>query len=405
MSVTSGSLQSRPEIGGGSRVNVLFESLFSTVFSGLASLAVTVNAYAESSRPVRQIFVLSLLIGSHLLVKRKLWISRELKIYLAFLAYMCLSLLWTENVALAIPTLNLAVSFALILMLFSALVMYHKRRAVVNGLLGGFLIGAGLYTLTKHFPFAYPDDFSYNTMAGMYLFGLFCTILFGWFTRRTLIPVALSLVLFFLIAATTSIKTNVGIALGVGAAAVLYFRHFIRAMRRMLLMFIAFGVLIGFAINSNDALVERINAGATRVSMGVGILLAREDVEGGTAFDERRQWKDDGIKGWLRSPVFGNGVEAFRADYGVTSHSTPVDLLYNAGLVGFAFFYAILASIALRLRRATDASVASFRAFLAGLWVCYGFMSLSEPMYYDAFLAVFIAASTAFLSLRSSTPN
>jgi hypothetical protein len=395
----------RARRGVGSRANVFFESMFSTVFAGLASMAVTVNAYAESSHPVLQDLVLSLLIGIHLLVMRRLWISRELKVYLAFLAYMCLSLFWTENVALAIPTLSLAVSFALILMLFSALVMYHKRRAVVNGVLGGFLVGATLYTLTKHFPFAYPDDFSYNTMAGMYLFGLFSTILFAWFTRRTVIPVALSLVLFFLVAATTSIKTNVGIALGAGVAAVLYFRHFIKAIRRMFLIFIFFGALIGFAINSNDALVERINAGSTRVSMGVEILLAREDVAGGTAFDERRQWKDDGIKGWLRSPVFGNGVEAFRADYGVTSHSTPIDLLYNAGLVGLLFFYSILASIALRLLRATDAGASSLRAFLAGLWVCYGFMSLSEPMYYDAFLAVFIAMSSALISHRPSNSN
>jgi hypothetical protein len=382
----------------GARINSIAGSILSTGLAAFATIAVTINAYAESSRPLRQQLILVGLIGLHLLMIPKLWLGREIKIYLTFLCYMFLSLLWTENVPLAMDTLTLAINFALIATLFGALVAYHERRAVFVGMLGGFLIAAAYYTLTQRFPFVYPDGFSYNTIAGMYLFGLFATILFGWFSRRMVIPIAIGLVLLLLVAATTSIKTNVGIALGTGAVAILYMRHFIKAIRRTLILIVVFVALIGVAINSNDALVERVNAGVERVGKGVQILLAREDAAGDTALGERQQWKDEGLRGWVLNPVFGYGVEGFRSDYGVTSHSTPVDLLYNSGVIGFGLFYATLLSIGWRLYRATEAATSALRAYIAALLICYLFISLSGTMYYDAFLAIYVAASGALLS-------
>ena len=219
-------------------------------------------------------------------------------------------------------------------------------------MLGGLLVAAIVYTLTQRFPFAYPEGFSYNTMAGIYLFGLFSTFLFGWSSRRTAVPLAVGLLLLVLIAATTSIKTNLGIALGATTAGLFYFRHFIKALRRTLILFIVFGVLVGVAINSNQEVTERINGGFDRISLGVEILLSREDASGKTEFSARESWGDYGLKGWLQNPVFGYGIEAFRTDFGTTSHSTPIDLLYNTGAIGFALFYAILLSIFWRLYRA-----------------------------------------------------
>jgi len=384
-----------------SRINRVIGSLYSTIVAGLATIALTTNAYAEASHPVRLTLILLLLIGSHLIMVPRLWFGRELKIYLAFLGYMYLSLLWTTNVPLAMDTLTLATNFELILMLFGALVVYHNRRAVFTGMFAGFVIAAAMYTLTQHFPFTYPVGFSYNSIAGMYLFGLFATIMFGWFTRRVVIPIGTSLVLLLLVAATTSIKTNLGIALGSGAAGLLYFRHFVRAMRKTLLLFIVLGVAIVVAIRSNDAVVERIDAGVDRVNNGIQVLANREDDSNGTAtFDLRRQWKDQGLKGWRQNPILGYGVEGFRADVGITSHSTPIDLLYNSGLIGFVLFYAALLSIGWRLYRAMEYSAAGLRAFLTGLLICYLFITLSGTMYYDAFLAVFVGTSAAILSSR-----
>jgi hypothetical protein len=383
--------------GFASHINFLLGSVVSFALSAVASIAVTANAYAESSHPLRLGLVLLSLIFLHLIIVPKLWVSRELKIYLVFIGYMFLSLLWTQNVPLATDTLALANNCVLILLLYGALVVYHNRRAVFTGMLVGFLIAAAIYTLTQRFPFTYPDGFSYNSIAGMYLFGLFATIMFGWSTRRAVIPIAISLILLLLIAATTSIKTNLGIALGAGMAGLLYFRHFVRAMRKTLILFIVFSALIVMALNSNADLVERIDAGIDRVNLGIKALLAREDITANTTLGDRKRWQDEGLQGWVQNPILGYGVEEFRMDFGVTSHSTPVDLLYNSGLIGFGLFYGILISIGWRLHRALDSAGSGLRAFLSGLLICYVFISLSAPMYYEALLAVFVAISAAVL--------
>jgi len=379
------------------RLNLFIGTLISAGIAGFASMAVTANAFADVSHPLRLAFVLLLLIGMHLLVIPKLWLSRELKIYAAFVGYTLLSLFWTRDIPLAMNTLTLIINFALILILFGALGWYHNRRAVITGMLGGFLVAATAYTLTERFPFTYPEGFSYNSIATMYLFGLFITIIYGWCTRRAVIPIAMSLVLILLIAATTSIKTNLGIALGAVIAGMVYFRHFIRAMRKTLIVFLAIGLLIGFAIYSNDALFERIDAGADRVNLGIQVLMARGDVSSGTTLDVRKRWEREGLNGWLQNPIFGFGVEGFRTDYGITSHSTPVDLLYNFGLIGFGLFYATLISVVWRVGRATGPAISELRPFLLGLLSCYFFITLSGTMYYDALLAAFVATSAALL--------
>jgi hypothetical protein len=389
-----------PSAGGESltpAINAFLRSAVTFALSAAAGLAVTMNAAAGTSHPMRLAIILLLLLGVHLLLVRKLLITREFKIYLAFLGYMFLSLFWTENIRLAMDTLTLALICELIVLLFGALAAYHDHRPVFTGMLAGFLLGALFYTRSTGFPFSYPDDFSYNTIAGMYLFGLVSTIMFGWFTRRIVLPIAISVVLLLLVAATTSIKTNLGIALGGGMAGLFYMRHFLKAMRKTMFLFIVFGVALFAYVQSNADLMERINAGVERVTLGVNVLVAREDLSSGTALDDRKAWKDEGIKGWLQNPIVGNGVEGFRNDYGVTSHSTPVDLLYNSGVVGFSIFYATLLSLAWRLYRATDTADSGLRALLFGFLVCYVFISLSSNMYYDVFLSVFVGMSGALL--------
>jgi hypothetical protein len=360
-----------------------------------AALALTLNATAQASHPARFLTALLLLITFHILRFPRFTVSRELRLYLILAIYMSLSLLWTDDTSLALDTMKLVVGFILTLILFGALALYHDLGAVLAGMLVGFLVGAAVYSLTSHFPFSYPEDFSYNTIAGMYLFGLFIALIFGAYRRLTVVSILLGAVLMLHIMATTSIKTNLGVALGVAGAGMAYTGRFLSVLRRIAIPLMLLTALIVYGVVSNPALLERVQVGTTRVGAGVGILVAREDVQGVTEFGARQNWKDQGLAGWAANPVFGHGVEAFREDYGVTSHSTPVDLLYNAGVIGLALFYGIFASIGWRLYRARDPHARGVRAIVFAALVCYVFISLSGTIYYDPFVAAFVALGVA----------
>jgi hypothetical protein len=360
-------------------------------------LAVTLNSFSEESHNLRFAALLMLLIFVHTLMRWRLWISRELLLYSAFAAYNGLSLLWTSNVREGTPNVQLTMNYILISILFSALVIFHNRRAVLQGLLGGFLIGAVYYTRISGFPFSYPEDFSYNTIAGMYLFGLFMTAAYGWHQRLRIWPILIGMVLMLLIAATTSIKTNLGVLLGAVMAALWSFQYSMRAIGRNAILGLVFVGAIAYAVTSNQDLRDRVEAGYVRVSMGADVLVAREDKTGGAGLGNRENWTKRGIEGWMANPVFGEGVEAFRGDFHYTSHSTVVDLLYNTGLIGFVLFYASLGSVALRLFQSQDPQARSPRALIFGALTCYGFISLSGTMYYDVFLAAVMAISTALV--------
>ena len=215
-----------------------------------------------------------------------------------------------------------------------------------------------------------------------------------------LIPIALELTWMLLIVATTSIKTNLGVALGAFAAVAFRFRYFVAELRRTAIIVLALGLGIAYWVSSNEALVDRLGGAYDRVSLGVGVLAARDDaqVKGkGLGLQTRESWEKEGLKGWLTSPVLGIGVEGFRADYGITSHSTPVDLLYNFGVVGLILFYSVFASVSLRLWRARGGINDGLCALSLGALACYGFMSLSGTLYYNSFMAAFLAIDVALL--------
>jgi hypothetical protein len=369
---------------------------YTLILSALATLEPMVAAIYEIN-PVRQSALLVLLIFLMLLGYPRLLLTRETALYIFFTAYMFVTLIWTPSVADAMNTILPALCFILLLILFSSLVAFFDLDGVLVGSLGGFAFGAILLTRVVGFPFIYPADFSYNTFATMYLSGLFVTLLFGWYTRLRLLTLPIALVVMVHIAATTSIKTNLGIALGATAAAITYAGSFLRVLRRNVLLL---GILIAalvFAIASNEALLATVQNGLDRVSRGVEILQQREDVSGGTSFAERADWQTLGIKGWVRSPMFGNGVEAFRTDVGITSHSTPIDLLYNTGVIGFVAFYAMFLSLLVRLVQARGVALSSLPPLIFAGLVCYSFITLSGTMHYNSFMATFFGMSAGLL--------
>jgi O-antigen ligase len=289
--------------------------------------------------------------------------------------------------------------------LFGSLVAFHDTRAVLVGTLAGFIVGAVAYTRTQGFPFTYPADFSYNAIAGMYLFGLFCALTCVWGTRSKIVPAGIALIFLMHVAATTSIKFNLGIALGAAVAAVLYFRSFTRLLwRHGLLIIVAAGDLV-YAVLSNAALLESVQGGFARIGIGLQVLQAREDVAGYSGFNERQQWLAEGLQGWKQNPLFGHGVEAFRHQFDITSHSTPVDLLYNSGLIGLVLFYAVFASLAARISQTRTLELGPARTLIVATLVCYLFVSLSAILHTSAFFAAFIGIATAILTRHRQDPG
>ena len=367
------------------------------VVSIAVGLAVTTNVYLGSTHPLRFSGILIVLVLMHLAACRRIWVSRETILYAIFASYSVLSLIWTSDTDLGLGNMNLTINFLLTFVLFSSLVYYNSVRVVVSGVLLGFLGGALGYTLLSRFPFAFPEEFSYNAIAGMYLFGLFATALSGWCLRRHVMATLISLMLLLLIAATTSIKTNLGVMLGTIASGVMYIRFSLRAFLRYSLPLAAFLGLLAYAVSSNGPIMERVEAGLARVSIGANLLLSREEDVGNIGLDQRKQWKDEGIQGWIANPIYGEGVEAFRAEFGITSHSTPVDLLYNTGLIGFSLFYALFASIAWRVIGKRNGRERGLRGLVLAALACYAFISVSGTMYYDVNLAAVFAMSAALL--------
>jgi hypothetical protein len=192
------------------------------------------------------------------------------------------------------------------------------------------------------------------------------------------------------------------VLLGVIAAAMIYFGTFIRILGRSAIALIVVVVAIGYAIASNQGLLDRLQDGIDRVTIGVQILSAHEDNSQGTSFNDRQYWQKVGLAGWRRNPVFGGGVEAFRKDIGITSHSTPIDTLYNFGLIGFGLFYLLMGVLVWRLYGVRHMRLGALPVLIFSGVVCYLFMSLSEPLHYSAFLAIFIAVSSTLLRRESS---
>jgi hypothetical protein len=375
---------------------------YTLALSALAATEPIIAVTFESFNPARQGALLVLLIFLMLMGYPKLLLTRDLALYISFTAYMFITLIWAPSISDGMNTLLPALNFIFLFILFGSLVTFYDLWGVIVGALGGIILGVILYTKAVGFPFVYPPDFSYNAIAGMYLFGLFITLLFGWYTRLRLLPSVIALVFMVLIVATTSIKTNLGIVLGAGAAALMYSKSFLGILRRSVVPLSILVAALVFAIISNDALLEQVQSGLDRVSHGVEILQRREDSSG--LLGARTDWKNQGIKGWARSPLFGNGVESFRTDIGITSHSTPIDLLYNTGVIGFTLFYAIFVSLGVRLAQVRGSDLGGLPALIFAGLVCYSFITLSGTMHYNSFMAIFFAVSAGLLRRHAVRP-
>lgn len=381
-------------------------SIYSLLIAAIAVFAMTVNVYQESFSSARLGALLAALIVLQVLRVPRLTLPREWMCYASFIAYMVLELLWTSDVRLAMNTIVPALAASLAIVLFATLGANNDGYATALGMVVGLLIAAARYTVVSGFPLHYPADFSYNAIASMYLFGLFATAFLGCYVRRKWILAPLVFVLWALLLATTSIKSNLGVALGIAVASVAYARHLRRALRFYFLPLAGIAAIAGYLVVSNDAAMSAVARGVGRIGIGISVLQKREDVSGYSSFHRRDEWTHEGIKGWESNPVFGNGVEEFRERYGITSHSTVIDLLYNSGLIGVGLFYGMLWVLFRRVRWSRDPASGGVDAVVLAGIVCYSSMSLSGNVHVSTFFAGFVGLGASLLAHRSAiTPK
>lgn len=376
---------------------MILGSFVPVAIAALAAFALVLETFDLSFNSARLAVVLVILIALHLVKMPRLVFVREAAIYGCFLAYMVLQLLWTRDAFLALNTLVPAANFILVLVLLGSLAEFHGLRETLVGAVTGFLAGAILYFLESGFPLRYPPDFSYNAVAGMYLFGLVASLLLATLSRSRGAPLTVAAMAAMLVVATTSIKTNLGILLGALTAIMVHLQRVSGLLRRNAILVFAAVAVLFIAIASNDVARAAISRGSDRVALGIEILRARENRAGYSAFERREAWQRAGIAGWIENPVFGNGVEAFRERYGYTSHASHVDILYNSGAIGFALFYGVFASMFMRLYRAQSRGLEEARIVVLGATVCYLFMSFAGNVHQLSTLAAFIALGAAIL--------
>ena len=366
--------------------------------SAAAAFAIAISAsFYSTLSSIHLAAILVALLFVQVQLQPRIFFCREFSFYTLFIAYMFIQLTWTENAFLALNTLVPAVNFVVILVLFSSLIAFHNLRSVLVGFLVGIMAGAAVFSLVEGFPLRYPAWFSYNSMALLYFSGLYISLLLGSTQRTKALYLVIGLVFLMLVVATTSIKTNLGIVLGAASAYILFFRYFTRILARHVVLLTVLVAILAYSIASSDALVEKLHRGMDRIALGVEILQARESIPGYGGFESRARWFMEGISGWSQNPVFGHGVEAFRSRFGMTSHSTAIDILYNSGLIGFGLFYAAFMSLAWRLRTERTTSDVSVRAVIIGTLICFFFITLSGTMHYNTFLAAFFGISTGLL--------
>lgn len=63
--------------------------------------------------------------------------------------------------------------------------------------------------------------------------------------------------------------------------------------------------------------------------------------ERGGSSAERLYFVENGISGWLDSPLWGHGAQSFAQRYGLYSHNNYVELLYSGGLFLFCMYYVL----------------------------------------------------------------
>ena len=376
------------------------------LLAAAGSLAICIRAYVLSFYVEYLGICFGVLIATIVILKTKIFISRELIMYITFFLFMVAGLLWVDDFELALnTTIYPAFTFVQIMLFYHLLIDTKNAASIVTGVLLGTVIGTLSCIKQSNFPFTYPDDFSYNAIALIFVSGVIFSMLFLYYTGNRSMGLVLVAVFFVLCVATGSIKSNVGLVLGFAISVLVYFRSVRIAsyLRRFWLGTLIILCIVLLALARSESFLETLDTGWERLLLGVEVMRAQDDIAGYSGFAERQWWVNSAIEGWSRNPIFGYGPEAFRYKFGMTSHSTYADLLYNTGLIGTALFLGIFVSIFVRLLRLAGKGRSGVKAVILGGLLCYVFITLSGTMHYNAYLAMFLGVCVPLLKRMKAT--
>lgn len=117
-------------------------------------------------------------------------------------------------------------------------------------------------------------------------------------------------------------------------------------------------------------------------------------LQGEKSFYGRIEMIQAALNMWQKSPIWGNGNEAFRVEYGKYSHNNYAELLSNYGILGFGLFYLAFVILCIKLLPLLRSNIPIFKN--EALWVLFCIMALLlsnlfMPSYYNRPAMAFIA--------------
>ena len=210
------------------------------------------------------------------------------------------------------------------------------------------------------------DNPNYLSVFSCYTFVMFALFKDRLGTIKRWFPLIL-IITGFLVFVSASKK---GIFLWVFLALGMFFQTIRKHGAKVILLSIPLGIALA-GLNVFDFL--RNGVMASRVFGRIN-----EFVEGeGISTLERQQFLKSGVSSFLKSPIFGSGLDNMRTQLGTYSHSNIIELLTGVGVVGTtAYFLQYLA-----LWRTRDYT--SFNKRLIGVWfLCLMFLEFTQVSYY-----------------------
>jgi len=110
----------------------------------------------------------------------------------------------------------------------------------------------------------------------------------------------------------------------------------------------------------------------------------------------------EGLRGWLKSPIFGHGIDSFRyfSQYGTYSHNNYVELLYSTGIIGTSVYYGYSLILTYKLFKSKSAN--NIKWLLVMLCIAIFFYDYGAISYYIIVQQIFLAMCNRFLTFNGN---
>ena len=107
-------------------------------------------------------------------------------------------------------------------------------------------------------------------------------------------------------------------------------------------------IAFGFHFIDTDILTGSFNATAKRIYSFITQYSSDGNISGSTS--ERIFYIKEGLKGFYKSPILGNGFKSFEAKYYHYSHNNYIEMLYCGGVFALIIYLSIYLNLILRIK-------------------------------------------------------